>query len=411
MNKQQPLIFFALFIAICLITCTKQATTSNSASTYIKVIVNSENLIAVTSFPLSDGNYMLIGKDPGNTNPGWMVKIDLNGNVLFQKSTSPLITILWTAIPLASGFAAAGYDATQTDNELHIILYDNNGNIVSSKIYYPGVNCTGYPLDMIPLSNGGYAISGSEWDRNNYPIPFLMITDNAFNDIYIKNYNPLNNEHNYCVSGLCQSPDGTINISGFFTLNNTDNAYMLRTYPNTLQKSFTWLEDSAVFETPGCMALNGNGNVIIACSRANIAADSGELVNYKNTGLDFVAGTLGINTLDGNGNFTGSVQYSGYPRNGFINSIKSTQDGGFILCGTVNQLNAINYSNTEIFVLKLDANLNKQWSNSYITQYPSFGVVGFQTTDGGYLISGYNFSFNKNANMTLIKTDASGNVN
>jgi hypothetical protein len=412
MKKALLFIFFVLLGVMSQFSCTKPNTTpANSANTYIKVLNEGENLIAVTSFPLSDGNYIILGKDPSNYTTGKMVKFNINGTILWQNSISPLLTVLWQAIPLeGGGFVAAGFDGTSTDNKLNIILYDNSGNILISNSLYPGIGCTRYPLNMVQLSNGGFAFAGSCNDAFNNPVPYILVTDNSLNLSFNKVYEPLNEEYSYGVTGLYETPDGSINISGFVNINQVDNAFLIRAFPWGVQESFTLLTNTAIFETPDCIALNNKGNIILPYASANITSHNGALVNYKGTGMDFVSGTIGISILDSSRNFISNIPYSGYSNNGLINSILKTLDGGFILCGTVNQL-TIQESNTEIFVLKLDANLNKQWSNTYDTYYASFGVAACQTPDGGYLISGYHYSLGYYSNMVIIKTDANGNVN
>jgi hypothetical protein len=412
-NVKQLSGIVALIFLMLASSCKKQQNAaSGSANTFIRTILHNTSLYTVNSFMLSDGNYMILGKDPSNTNPGIMLKMDINGNILWQKNLSDSITVLWKAMSIGSkGFIAAGFDANPKNNQINIITYDNNGSFISASTLLPGKGSSAYSLDIIQLNNGGFAVSGSVLSDNNYPIPFLIITDVKFSPLYLKVYSPLNNEYNYAVTGLAESADGTIDIAGYFNVYSGDNPFLIKAYPNAVQQSFTYLKDSSVFSTPGCINLTSSGNILLPVASANISSDQGELVNYKNTTLKVVSGTLGINELDANGNFTGMVQYSGYANNGLINSMKCTADGGYILCGTVNQLNAVDFSNTEIFVMKVDASLNEQWSNTYDTDYPSFGVDAFQTKDGGYLISGYHLSYSKNYNMVLIKTDGSGNVN
>ena len=86
-------------------------------------------------------------------------------------------------------------------------------------------------------------------------------------------------------------------------------------------------------------------------------------------------------------------------------------DGGFILVGTVNQNNIATVdANTQLFLLKLDANYNEQWSRVINTIYPAFGVDVIETNDGGYFISGYQYVSNKYFNMIVAKTDANGKL-
>jgi hypothetical protein len=413
MKKELLITSVVLSVAIGLFSCSKQSNSSSSSDTYIKAIVYNGNIMTVNCFPLSDGNNLVLGKNPLNNTPGLMVKFSLNGSILWQKRASTANVFLAKAFPLsAGGFLTAGFDATPADNNLNLITYDNNGDSLSSAVINPG-GVYNYPINIIQLTNGGYACAGSVLDDNGFPLPFLMITDNAFNELYYKIYYPITGEHKYCVTGLSQSPDGALNLTGFVNINNQDNAFLLCAYSYAVQKFFEYFTNNNLFETPDCLGTGSNGNFILPFATSNINGDNGALVNYYGTAPQFVAGSIGIRSVDTSGNTLNSVQYGGYPNGGLISSISNTSDGGFILSGTVNQFNQLNitYSSTQIYALKLDANLNLQWSSTYDTYYPSFGVAAFQTTDGGYIIAGYHFASGKTSTMVIIKTDVNGNVN
>jgi hypothetical protein len=138
----------------------------------------------------------------------------------------------------------------------------------------------------------------------------------------------------------------------------------------------------------------------------------GVLINtLNNNWSQLVSGTISLNRYTIKGNFIDRKLITSYPNNGMMNAIKPSSDGGYILCGTVNQNNiATIVSNTKMYLLKVDANLNEQWSKVINTSFPSYGIDVFQTNDGGYLLSGYQKSFNKNYEMLAIKTDAKGDI-
>jgi hypothetical protein len=50
-----------------------------------------------------------------------------------------------------------------------------------------------------------------------------------------------------------------------------------------------------------------------------------------------------------------------------------------------------------------------QWSKMINTIYPALGVDAVQTSDDGYLITGFHRTFNKRFEAMIIKTDANGN--
>ena len=90
-------------------------------------------------------------------------------------------------------------------------------------------------------------------------------------------------------------------------------------------------------------------------------------------------------------------------------SIKQTIDGGYIITG-----NTWSFGNgeTDIYLLKIDANGNEQWSKTFGGENSeiSWSNSLLQTTDGGFIIAGHTQSFgNGGADVYLLKTDADGN--
>jgi len=87
-------------------------------------------------------------------------------------------------------------------------------------------------------------------------------------------------------------------------------------------------------------------------------------------------------------------------------SVQQTSDGGYILAGAT----IIGGSGNEVLLIKTDAFGNVQWAKTYGGTLADFAHSVQQTSDGGYIVAGYTWSFGTGGDILLIKTDANGNV-
>ena len=99
-------------------------------------------------------------------------------------------------------------------------------------------------------------------------------------------------------------------------------------------------------------------------------------------------------------NYGGTQNERGY-------SVKQTSDGGYVIVGSSTSYGA---GVSDLWILKVDGLGEFSWSKTYGGQGNDIGRDITQTSDGGYIITGYTKSFSSGGDMDLwlIKTDANG---
>jgi len=89
-------------------------------------------------------------------------------------------------------------------------------------------------------------------------------------------------------------------------------------------------------------------------------------------------------------------------------SLIQTSDGGYAIAGYTNSFGAGDY---DVYFVKLDAKGNLQWTKTIGQEGSEGGESLIQTADGGYAIAGYTNSFGAGeTDVYVVKLDAHGNL-
>jgi len=410
----------AVFSLLLFISCKKELSKQNQ---FIKSFKADFDLAAVASFQMNDGNYLIAGFDQLNIQSGQLLKLDASGEMIWEKPLTPLIKIIWSAFPVpSSGFVTFGihdYDS----HAMYMCLYDNNGNLLSTDSIVTGAaNYDKTPYNMMLLTNGNYVMAGGLSLSPSYGVRILSPTFQVLTShSYIP---PAGMRLTYCKA-MCELPDASIGIAATVSVSNGDrkNLFLVKTDLDGNFITSNFIEDTIHSETANVIAPHNGGILAITGKMTGFSfggdvassSNDGIAVNYYGSYNDYgrlISGTINLDQFTTDAQLTSAREIHDYPNNGMMNSIRTTNDGGYILCGTVNQQSTyLVESDTKIYLLKLNADLNEQWSKIIYTTYPSYGVDAMQTSDGGYLVTGFHKTLGKRFEAMVIKTDASGNFN
>ncbi len=91
-----------------------------------------------------------------------------------------------------------------------------------------------------------------------------------------------------------------------------------------------------------------------------------------------------------------------------FNWIEQTSDKGYIATGYRRETGSADQG---IFVLKIDSELNVEWSKDYIESYEdNSGITVHQLPDKGYILAGNHTEFDYVRHMFFMRTDSSGDI-
>lgn len=123
-----------------------------------------------------------------------------------------------------------------------------------------------------------------------------------------------------------------------------------------------------------------------------------------NTMLDY---DVWLINLDSNGNTIWTKRFGGNYQDG-ANSVDQTLDGGFIITGFTESFGV---GGSDVWLIKTNSSGDTVWTKTFGGINNDFGSAVRQTSDGGYIITGYTESFGAGArDVWLIKTDILGNL-
>jgi len=134
------------------------------------------------------------------------------------------------------------------------------------------------------------------------------------------------------------------------------------------------------------------------------SSDSGYVI-VTTKGIGVVTKTILLIKTDSTGNEEWTKVFGGdYNDTGF--SVKQTLDSGYIIAGSKSMP-----GHTDIWLIKTDSNGDTSWTRTYGGNGSDHGLSVQQTSDSGYVITGYTDSFGSGGiDVYLIETDSNGDT-
>jgi len=344
----------------------------------------------------SDGGYAIAGSTysfgAGETDV-YVVKLDASGNLQWTKTIGGKdfedgYSLIQTA---DGGYAIAGHTKSfgAGGADVYVVKLDANGNLQWTKTI--GGKDWDEGHSIIQTSDGGYAIAGytSSFGAGKLDVYVIKLDTNG-NLQWTKTIGGPASE---IGNSLIQTSDGGYAIAG-----------------STISFGAGQLDVYVI-------KLDANGNLQWNKTIGGTGDDRGySLIQTSDSGYaiagiteSFGAGKKDVYVvkLDANANLQWTKTIGG-PASEEGNSLIQTSDGGYAIAGITESFGA---GKKDVYVVKLDANGNLQWTKTIGGETFDSGSSIIQTSDGGYAIAGITYSFGAGeADVYVVKLDKNGNA-
>jgi uncharacterized delta-60 repeat protein len=361
----------------------------------IRAIGGTNGDVASSIQQTSDGGYIVAGNTLsfGAGNQDFLIiKLNSSGNIQWSRAIGGIDSDQAQSIQQTSdgGYIVAGliYFLIPGNYDVLIIKLDSSGNIQWSR----AIGGTNYDsaVSIQQTSDGGYIVAGRtrSFGAGNYDA--LIIKLNSSGNIQWSRAIGGTNEDD--AVSIQQTSDGGYIVAGYtnsFGAGNSDALIIKLNSSGNIQwsRAIGGTNDDRAFS----IQQTSDGGYIVAGGTWSFGAGNYDVLIIK---------------LDSSGNIQWSRAIGGTNRD-LASSIQQTSDGGYIVAGGTWSFGAGNY---DVLIIKLDSSGNIQWSRAIGGTNDDYANSIQQTSDGGYIVAGWTYSFGAGGDVLIIKLDSSGNI-
>jgi len=344
----------------------------------------------------SDGSYAIAGTTKSfgaGERDVYVVKLDANGNLQWTKTIGGKeddkgYSLIQTA---DGGYAIAGVTKSfgAGERDVYVVKLDAKGNLQWTKTI--GGPKDDWGLSLIQTSDGGYAIAGSTESFGAGQLDVYVVKLDAKGNLQ---WTKTIGGGDWDVgTSLIQTSDGGYAIAGStesFGAGEADVYVVKLDAKGNLQWTKTIGGENE--DLGNSLIQTSDGGYAIAGDTKSFGAGSWDVYIVK---------------VDANGNlqWTKTIGRKGWDAG---RSLIQTADGGYAITGETYSFGAGGY---DVYVVKLDAHGNLQWTKTIDGPNYDEGRSLIQTADGGYAIAGETYSFGAGGyDVYVVKLDRNGDA-
>ncbi|UCF49470.1 MAG: PKD domain-containing protein [Thermoplasmatales archaeon] len=293
------------------------------------------------------------------------------------------------------GYILVGYTTSQGSGQedIWLVKTDMNGTMVWNKTFGGYTQDKGYSVQQ--TTDGGYILTGKTFSYGHGSCDLWLIkTDENGNEQWNKTHGNVQADAGFSVK---QTSEGRYIITGYtrsYGWGDPGDIWLIKTNETGVELwNRTW------------------GGPYTGASEEGFSVEQTPDSGYILTGCYYDDSVYGYDVIliktDENGNEEWNRTWGGKD-NDIGNCVKVTLDGGYIISGRIQKgLNMV-----DAWLIKTDAIGIEQWNKSYGGAYSDSAESVFQTDSGGYILTGYTYIKYNNSlkrDLLLIETDSDGN--
>ena len=326
----------------------------------------------------------------------WIVKVDLNGNLEWDKTFGGKGWDYATSIQQTEGgYIAAGTTTSKGagGDDAWILKLDLNGELMWDKTF--GVSYNDYVYSLRQTEDGKYIVAGmtfSEGTVNGDAWVFKF--DSSGNLEWNKTFGKDSQDNALAVE---LTVDGGCVISGYMfpQLSGWSDAWVFKLDSNgdlEWDKTFSKSEEES-YGASAVQQTDDGGYIVAGFSTSNIAGTHfHDVLVFK---------------LDSKGDLSWDETFGG-SKSDAADSIRQISDGGYIVAGRTTSKGA---GSNDAWILKIDASGNLEWDKSFGGIETDTAHSIRQTSEGGYVMAGVTKSKGAgNTDAWVLKLNANGDL-
>jgi len=354
--------------------------TAKTQVTFEKIITSGSTETAWSVIRTFDGGYVFLGNF--GATPGydrWLVKTNNMGDTLWTKTFPGIGNEDGDRALVQAGDGGFTFIANR-NGKADLLHVSSSGDSLWEKELFSGIG-----ISIATTSNQDYLVTGQ---NATGPVIHIAHATQGGDLLWAKAYSPASSTFLRCRSWTVLEIPGIGYVAAGEIMSNYgfSNPFVIKLGPagdSLWCRSYAWFMDATIYSADTIL----NGDIYVCGIEHN--TDGNTMVMRLNASGDTVWTRVQV-----------------APRSQYFNSIRSTGDGGAIACGSYS-----NSSDTSrVYLTKYSAAGAISWQKKIGNYKNAYGLSADLTYDGGYIICGQvQETATSGQHALLIKTDANGN--